>query len=248
MEFSLGYISTNNQLDINIFSTNQEKISKRLDLNELNTIKLDGLLINSEDCNLSEIYENNKYYPLQEAKRFNISTSDFRNLSLTDATKIYNSMVDTWSLNNNVSLLSNLVETTNHLVSLWPNDRSAFFEELWFLLKTNLGSDNINLIYNDIIRDKHSKNKLIKIKVSGNKNPESSSGSEVEDMLIENYKADFGDTFNITEYDINTNKLVITLMINKSPVLVMANQTDLTPIKTNLIKALVENINNLLER
>ena len=248
MEFSLGYISTNNQLDINIFSANQEKISKRLDLNELSTIKIDGLLINSQDCNIPEIYENNKYYPLQEAKRFNISSSNFDSLTLVDASEIYRSMVEAWSLNNNVSLLSNLVETTNHLVSLWPNDRSAFFEELWFLLKTNLGSDNLNLIYNDIIRDKHSKNKLIKIKVSGSKNPESSSGSEVEDMLVENYKGDFGNTFNITEYDLNTNKLVITIMINKSPVLVMATQTDLTPIKANIIKALVENINNLLER
>ncbi len=248
MEFSLGYVSTNNQLDINTFSANQEKTSKRLDLNDLNTINIDGLLINSEDCNIPGIYENNKYYPLQEAKRYNISHSNFSELSFADASEIYDSMIEAWSLNNNVSLLSNLVETTNHLTSLWPNDRSAFFEEFWFLLKTNLGSSSLNLIYNDIIRERHSKNKLIKIKVSGNKNPESSTGSEVEDMLVENYKSDFGDSFNITEYDLNTKKLVITIMINKSPVLVMATKTELSPIKANIIKALVENINNLLER
>ena len=37
-------------------------------------------------------------------------------------------------------------EVKAHLLGLWPNDRSGFFEELWFILKTNLGAPNMKLI------------------------------------------------------------------------------------------------------
>jgi hypothetical protein len=56
---------------------------------------------------------------------------------------------------------------------LWPNDRTGFFEEFWFTLRSQLGASEMTIIYNDMLKatKEGEKNKLIKVKKTLQKNP-----------------------------------------------------------------------------
>lgn len=130
MEFSLGYIASNNQLRVRDFSIEESSPVKLLDLSEINNTNLSALLVDSasDSLQLPEIQKQNKFYPLQEASRLNISAERFNNLTLAEAQSIQSSMLKNWTLSNNLLLLSNLVEITNQFVHLWPDNRNDFFE------------------------------------------------------------------------------------------------------------------------
>ena len=131
------------------------------------------------------------------------------------------------------------------MLGLWPNDRSGFFEELWFILKTNLGASNLKLIYNDMIKSKneHEKNKLVKVKVQGERYPELVSCDEMDERVLKSYEKDFGNIFDITDYNKEKGQLVICANIKKSPVLIMANIYQFTRLQKALLSSLFEGLN-----
>jgi hypothetical protein len=127
---------------------------------------------------------------------------------------------------------------------LYPNERTAFFEELWSLLKNNLGATDLKIIYNDIemAKKESEKNKLIRIKVEGKRNPNPVVGKEMEDKLMKHYENDFVQTFNVSEYNPHKGELVLTASINNSPVLVMARVNQLTRLQKALLNSLFEGL------
>jgi hypothetical protein len=131
-------------------------------------------------------------------------------------------------------------------LSLWPNDRSGFFEELWFILKSNLGATNLKLIYNDLIKAKNEneKNKLVKVKIVGERFPEMTSVDEMDDMVLKNYEKDFGNIFEITDYNKEKGQLVICANIKKSPILIMTNVYQLTRLQKAILTSLFDGLNN----
>ena len=154
-------------------------------------------------------------------------------------------MRENWILQNNVSLIEEIFKVRNHLLNLWPNDRSGFFEELWFILKTNLGATNLKLIYNDMIKAKteNEKNKLVKIKVVGDRFPGLSSVDEADELVLKSYEKDFGNNFEITDYNKEKGQLVICASIKKSPVLIMTNVYQLTRLQKAILSSLFEGLN-----
>ena len=70
---------------------------------------------------------------------------------------------------------------------LLTNDRNAFFEELWFILKTNLATHELNIIFHDLKeptekqKEKGAKSQLCYSFVSGKKTPQIFDGKEKED-------------------------------------------------------------------
>jgi hypothetical protein len=62
----------------------------------------------------------------------------FEKMSYEDARIVFDKMRENWILQNNISMIEEMFKVRNHLLSLWPNDRAGFFEELWFIIKTNL--------------------------------------------------------------------------------------------------------------
>lgn len=249
MSLNLGLIKSNDKMIVNKIINNSTLESKVIDLVEFEQEPLDLLLVD-EQINLSEIdlkiagkdlYECN-LFPIRQTSDFNLSHENFEKLETKDLISIYEKASETWSFQSNISLMKNIAEITKNITSHWSNDRTTFFEELWYLLKINLGASELTLIYNDLEKKKD-KNELIRIKVSGKKFPNPQKASEVEDKLFKSYENEFSEILKTCEWDSLKKELTMTFSINKSPVLIMAKTPGLNKIQTSILQGFIGNIN-----
>lgn len=248
MDFTLLYTKNMQQAVIRTFKRNENSGSKVIDLAEAKQFPINGYIFADEQKNedfLTGLESEIKFYPIRSDAEFGLSQDKFEQLSYDDARKIFDKMRENWILQNNISLMEEIFKVRNHLLGLWPNDRSGFFEELWFILKTNLGASNLKLIYNDMVKSKneHEKNKLVKVKVQGDRYPELVSCDEMDEHVLKSYEKDFGNLFDITDYNKDKGQLVICATIKKSPVLIMANVYQLTRLQKALLSSLFEGLN-----
>lgn len=249
MDFTLLFTKNIQQAIIRTFKVNEEPQSKIVDLAEARSLPLNGFIY-SEDLKNEEflggIEGELKFYPIRSQVEFDLNSDKFEKLSYEEGKKIFDKMRENWLLQNNISLIEEIFKVRNHLLGLYPNDRSGFFEELWFLLKSNLGATNLKLIYNDMIKAKsdNEKNKLIKVKVQGERFPELTNCDEMDEHVLKNYEKDFGNIFEITDYNKSKGQLVICATIKKSPVLIMANIYQLSRLQKALLSSLFEGLNH----
>lgn len=248
MDFTLLYTKNLQQGVVRSFKLNENPTSKIIDLAEAKQYPLQGYIF-SEDLKSEDFFtglENEiKFYPIRSHTEFGLTLENFEKLNYDDAKKVFDKMRENWILQNNISLIEEIFKVRNHLLGLWPNDRSGFFEELWFILKSNLGASNLKLIYNDMIKSKNEneKNKLVKVKVQGDRFPELTSCDEMDEHVLKSYEKEFGNIFEITDYNKEKGQLVICGNIKKSPVLVMANIYQLTRLQKSLLYSLFEGLN-----
>lgn len=248
MDFTLLYTKNMQQAVLRNFKLDEFTPSKIIDLTEAKQMPINGYIFSEEQKNedfLTGLESEIKFYPIRSSSEFGLSLEAFEKLNYEDAKKIFDKMRENWILQNNISLTEEIFKVRNHLLGLWPNDRSGFFEELWFILKTNLGATNLKLIYNDMVKSKNEneKNKLIKVKVQGERYPELASCDEMDEHVLKSYEKDFGNIFDITDYNKEKGQLVICATIKKSPVLIMANIFQLTRLQKALLSSLFEGLN-----
>ena len=248
MDFNLLYTKNVQQGIVRSFKRNESPSSKIIDLGEAKTLPLQGFIFSDElknDDFLVGLENELKFYPIRSNSEFGLTPETFEKLNYDEAKIVFDKMRENWILQNNVSLIEEIFKVRNHLLSLWPNDRSGFFEELWFILRSNLGATNLKLIYNDMIKAKNEneKNKLIKVKVVGERFPELSSVTEADELVLKSYEKDFGNIFEITDYNKEKGQLVICANIKKSPVLIMANIYQLTRLQKAILNSLFEGLN-----
>ncbi len=248
MDFKLLYTKNNQQGILRHFKFNDSANNKIIDLSEAKQYPIQGLIfaenLKSDDF-LAGFESEIKFYPVRSHEEFGINADQFENLGYEDGKKIFDKMRENWVLQNNLSLIEELFKIRNHLLGLWPNDRAGFFEELWFLLKSNLGASDLKLIYNDIIKSKNEneKNKLVKVKVQGERFPELTSCDEIDDQILKSYEKEFSNSMQITEYNKEKGQVVLCGAIKKSPVIVMANIFQLTRLQKVLLNSLFEGLN-----
>ena len=248
MEFTLLFTKNHEQGLIKTFSPGEHPGTKVVDLAEAKNFPLQGYIFCEElksDDFMSTLESEIRFYPIRSNAEFGISAEEFEKLNYDEGKKIFDRMRENWILQNNISLVEEVFKVRNHLLGLWPNDRSGFFEELWFLLKSNLGATNLKLIYNDLIKSKNEneKNKLVKVKVQGDRYPEITSCDEMDEIVLKSYEKEFGNIFEITDYNKDKGQIVICASIKKSPVLVMANIYQLTRLQKALLTGLFEGLN-----
>lgn len=248
MDFNLLYTKNVQQGIVRSFKRNESPSSKIIDLGEAKTLPLQGFIFSDElknDDFLVGLENELKFYPIRSNSEFGLTPETFEKLNYDEAKIVFDKMRENWILQNNVSLIEEIFKVRNYLLSLWPNDRSGFFEELWFILRSNLGATNLKLIYNDMIKAKNEneKNKLIKVKVVGERFPELSSVTEADELVLKSYEKDFGNIFEITDYNKEKGQLVICANIKKSPVLIMANIYQLTRLQKAILNSLFEGLN-----
>jgi hypothetical protein len=248
MDFNLLFTKNLQQGIVRSFKHNEAPTSKVIDINEAKALALQGFIF-SEDLKNDDFLvglENElKFYPIRSNTEFGLTADAFEKLNYVEGKAIFDKMRENWILQNNISLIEEIFKVRNHLLGLWPNDRSGFFEELWFILKTNLGASNMKLIYNDMIKAKNEneKNKLIKVKIVGERFPEMTSVDEMDEMVLKSYEKDFGGIFNITDYNKEKGQLVICASIKKSPILIMTNIYQLTRLQKAIISSIFEGLN-----
>lgn len=231
--------------EINLKSN--EIISKRIDTLSIVDEELDLLLYDSSD-ELSGIQttleKEEKFYPIIPLQTIQIDKDTFEMIEIEDLKNLYSKVSTRWILNNNIKTIEQLYPTISYLKDLWIKDRNSFFEELWFILKTNLATNELNIIFHDLKEptekqaEKGEKPKLCYSYVKGNKIPNLFEGKDQEAFLMKEYEAEFNQFFNITEYSKEKGQLIACAKIDLSPILFMARLQNFNQLQQSILISL----------
>jgi hypothetical protein len=222
-------------------------ISKRIDTIAFVDENLDLLLFDESDDlgNLPQTLEKElKFYPIAPLQTANIDKESFEKLEGTELLSIYEKVSARWILNNNIKTIEQLYPTISYLKDLWIKDRNTFFEELWFILKTNLASSELNIIFHDLKEptekqlEKGDKPKLCYSYVKGQKVPNLFEGKDQEALLMQEYQDEFSQFFNITEYSKEKKQFIACAKIDLSPVLIMARINNFNQLQQSILISL----------
>ncbi len=252
MHFFIGFVKNNNSVVLKEFKLQEAVNTHVADLDEINDKNISLLLYSKENCDLEtlkNLSKNIKHYPIRDASDFNINIDNFEKASDLEIINIVYKSRQTWVLQNNMSLLDELFKVVDHLGKLFLQDRTSFFEEFWFLLKSNIGCTALKVVYNDIWvapKDSNTKNQLIQTRMEGVLVPNPVSGNSTDKLLIDSYKKEFSNNFEIQEFAKEKEELVATVTFNQSPVLIMANTQELSRLSKSVISALCDGINHIL--
>ena len=84
-------------------------------------------------------------------------------------------------------------------------------------------------------KEKGEKPVLCQSFVQGEKVPQIFEGTDAEEKLMKEYKNEFNEGFNITEYNSDSGQLVFCANIEKSPILVMAELSSLNQLQRSIL-------------
>lgn len=244
MQRQIGYIKNQNQIIIRQLGNNSS--SKIADVAEISSEKFDCIFYSPELLEEEGIHtflkKEAKHTPIHEVKNFFNNADEFEAKSNDDLSQVYDKIASNWILQNNIVLLDELFEVVDHLKSLWPNDRTAYFEELWHIFRVNLGASNLKFIYNDI--ENASKNTdrkaLVHITIEGEKVPNPKKGKEFEEKLMKHFENEFVNPFQITEYNESKGELTICGNILKSPFIIMAKVGSISKLQETVLATLIK--------
>lgn len=248
MAFKLAMTRNEEQVIVRTFEDNKNPSSKIMDLPEVRSENVQGLIylssLKSEDL-INQLESETKFYPIRSSDDVQISVDAFEKLTLEDAKKLFEKLHDPWVLQNNITTIEEMFRARTHLNNLWPNDRTGFFEEFWFLLRSQLGASEISIIYNDMIKatKEGEKNRLIKVKVAGKRIPEPQNPDEGDELVYKNYEKEMTHVLEITEYNKEKGHLVMAGTLKKSPILMMAKIYKLTRLQKAILTSLIDGLN-----
>lgn len=261
MKFTIAAHKSENFFFIYNFDKNiQSATQSTIQVTDLADQQIHAVILsrkNSSQELLNFFVEQKNYVPISFFEDLNIdpnsfgsgtSNNFFPQLDYDYGRKLINKLYDQWILHNNIELLDNLFDILNHLKKLWPNDRTAFFEELWYILRKNLGTINLTLIYNDIKKATKSgeKNQLIQTKVEGKLIPNPVPGGELEEKLIKHYEKELiSYLFNFCELNLEDGKFVVTANIHKGPILMMGQLFTITKFQKILLSTLFKGLQHV---
>ena len=248
MQLNIGCIESANQAQIySINLTNKSVDSKRVDTHSLVDENLNLLLLDqSQDLDTLQnvLNKEEKFYPIINLEALEIDNDAIQMMGADDFHSMYHKVSARWILNNNIKTIEQIYPTVTYLKDLWVKDRNTFFEELWFILKTNLATNELSLIFNDLKEptkkeeEKGVKPGLCQSKITGKKIPNLIPGKEEESILMKEYEPEFNDQFHITEFSREKGQLVACAKINLSPILIMAKLPNLNQLQQSLLIAL----------
>lgn len=248
MKVKIGFLKSSNQVAAKIINKSDMSMDSIVfDIVELKDHELNLLLLDKND-DVSELQnildDESKYYPVVAGNSLGVEKDVFEYLNIEELLDIYSRVNARWILNNNIKTIEQIYSLISYLKDLWINDRNSFFEELWFILKTNLATHELSLIFNDLKeipeqqKQKGEKPKLCHSFVSGLRSPQIFDGTEKENQIMSDYENDFNDVFNITEFDSNTGNLIATSKIDLSPILLMARINTFNQLQQSILIAL----------
>lgn len=248
MSIKVGFLKSSSQINLKTLDMANESVESQIfDTVELKEKDLNLLLIDSSD-ELQGIQETlndeGKYYPVVPADSLGIEKDMFETLTFSELNDVFAKINARWILNNNIKTIEQVYSLITYLKDLWVNDRNSFFEELWFILKTNLATNELTIIFNDLKeptekqKEKGEKSKLCHSFVFGHKTPQIFDGKDKEAQIMKDYEKDFSDQFSITEFDSSKGHLVATAKIDLSPILIMAKLNTFNQIQQSILIAL----------
>ncbi len=248
MLLKIATIISENNASLKEFNTQAGEISsKRIDSHSIIDESLNLLLIDENDdiSAISSLLEKEeKFYPIAPLQSVQMDKDAFEMLEADDLFSLYSKVSARWILNNNIKTIEQLYPTITYLKDLWIKDRNSFFEELWFILKTNLASNELNIIFHDLKEptekqvEKGEKPKLCYSYVKGEKIPNLFEGKDQEAYLMKEYDSEFSQFFNITEYSKEKGEMIACAKIDLSPVLFMAKLSNFNQLQRSILISL----------
>jgi hypothetical protein len=248
MQLTLGFIRSSSQVLIKELDWLQNKLDSRLiDTTDLEDYSLQGLFIGKTEHFeqlLGTLEKEKKYYPIMEAETFNLSYSVFEEMPAFQFKELSERVLMQWRGLNNFSAIEESFAFATHMRVLWHKDRMHFLEELWYWLKRNLACTELSLIFNDVIQSetkneegqKEAKPKLTQSLLSGSKIAHFMIGGGKEEALMSRYLDKWNAEFEVTEWDASLGRFVATVMIEKSPLMIMGRMTHLSQLQQSLLK------------
>jgi hypothetical protein len=234
MIINVGFIVNESQMTVKSLNTDKKTMAdKRIDLISLPEESIDALFYKEallDNNNISHILDKEqKFYPLYNFESLSLSADDLEAFDYDQVFDIYQKAAARWILNNNLKSIEQAYPTLTYLKDLYIKDRNSFFEELWFILKQNLATQDLNIIFHDLKEptekqaEKGEKPKLCYSYVQGNKLPNLFAGKDKEALIMQEYEKEFTNFFNITDFNKEKGQLIACAKIGLSPVLLMAN-------------------------
>ena len=241
MDFSLAYVKSKKQFVLKDFDPSSSTVRDRqMGWKEIADHPVQAIIfsdeLSSDEEFMHEIRQEGRYVAVRSDTDIQVSFDQFQNLDHSQAQNLLRNIQGGEVLKSNLSLLEEFFDVLKHLKELYPDDRMSFFEELWFILKNNLGAKNLKLVYNDIF-DKD-KNTLVQVLVEGDRHPGSISGNKFAKTLMKEYRKHIGSCFEIIEYKEKQHQLSAVALIDKSPVVFMAQTLSVSRLQKALLKSL----------
>lgn len=251
MKLRIQYIRSEQQYLERTFDTESlpEK-AKICELENLHQNPADIVLFSQEVSNnslvLSELDKIAKFTTIKEISSNEFTTDQFESMTAQEAFAQFSKLKDQWCLHNNLQTIEEMFSIVTHLKKLFPNDRTTFMEELWFILKRNLGCHTLKVVYNDIekAQTENEKDKLVRIQIENIPNPGPVPAGAFGDQLMVHFDRYFGSHFDINSFSQEKGELVALATVQKSPIILMASLANFTRLQRSLLKALFTGLNS----
>ena len=189
---------------------------------------------------LRGLQEQMRYLPVKQVGSAEMGEEAFERLDYRGGQKLLERALSQWTLQNNLNLLENLFVHLEHLNSLFASDRSAFFEELWQLVKNNLGAREFRIVYRHLVTRGGNgvKAKMCPVIVEGESTPNSKEFRQLGEALLENCADATGPAWQVLQYSPQSGEWLATVALGGSPVLFMAQVFHFSALQKALFKAL----------
>lgn len=249
MDLSIAFVKNESQVLFQEFK-NSENVAKAqiFDVEELENKDLHGILLPKEllesEILQEKLAKTSQYAPIKTLRADQMTAESFDSLKHEEAQHLTKAVYSSWTIKNNLRLIENMFANLSHLQGLFPNDRTAFFEELWHLMRSNLGATNLTIAYNHLKKaeKENEKNELIRVVVEGTAKPNPSENKELGEALFKNYEGKFARPFEVYSWDQETGQAVFLASVKESPVIIMATLFDLTQLQRATLNCLFEGL------
>lgn len=245
MSITVGFVKSDTQINVaNIDLKGQTVSQKLIDAIELKDTNFQ-LLITNDAESMDELEESfnseKKFYPIISNTQFGLNNEKFSKLGFEELVELYTKVNARWILSNNIKTIEQIYSIISYLKDLWLNDRNAFFEELWFIMKTNLATSELTMIFHDVEgtdEDEKNKPQLVNAVIGGNKIPNITSADDSQNQLMKEYSGHFNEIFQVTEFSAQKGELVATAHVNLSPILIMGKTSSLNQLQNSILIAI----------
>jgi hypothetical protein len=246
MQFTLAFLKSSHQIMLKSFNLKENSAEAlTIDIDDLGDKNIQIMFFPDEMENADAIASLNsyaKYFPLIKASAHQLTEESFQELTIESSWQISKEIMSRLLLKNNLNTLKEIFPLSAHFKNLWTKDRYAFFHELWFLLRSNLGSPEVKIFFHDVIEKESEteKHKLVLSKLEGTHkaNIEAAKAPEIEVFKI--YENKFEGRFQVAEYFSEKGDLLLLCHVEKSPIMIMAKTFEFNQLQEALLSTLMK--------
>jgi hypothetical protein len=243
MIFSIAHLTSNDLVNITTFSPDGPATQMGCGLDQLFQHSFQAVTIAPNSDRQPEISAwieaHRAEIPVDIECIFKGQIEELKSMEYGKARQLLETLQSGWVVTNNIKQIRSTFSTSKELKNLWQNHRDKCAQLLWKIIRNNMATTSLTIIYHDLLpKGEKKRDKLMLVSASGEKTPKIEPTDQWGTLLMENYAKSFDQHFFVTEYNRDRGEMVICASIDRSPVVVMLKSDQVTP----LSKAVIETI------